>query len=152
MAIGAIRSKAAPVKLIRRSHLLTLLHPLLAKETLDKLGVDRIPEELSEWIAALSQCNEGSFAGLCDVLRESFSERIAEVEIDAASDKALIAEMSYDEAYTEYVDSIHKLRARQLRQESHDLMMKIGLNQASAEDMQRYRDVMVTIAKLHPTE
>jgi DNA primase len=152
MAIGAIRSKAAPVKLIRRSRLLTLLHPLLAKETLEKLGVDRIPEELSAWIAALSQCNVGSFAGLCDVLRAEFPEQITEVEIDAASDKALIAEMSHDEAYTEYLDSIHKLRARQLRQESNDLMMKIGLNQASAEDMQRYRDVMVIIAKLHPSE
>jgi DNA primase len=152
MAIGAIRSKAAPVKLIRRSLLLTLLHPMLAKEPLEKLGVDRIPEELSAWIAALSQCNEGSFAGLCDVLRGGFTAQIAEVEIDAASDKALIAEMSYEEAYTEYVDSIHKLRTRQLRQESNDLMTKIGLNQASAEDVQRYRDVMVIIAKLHPVE
>jgi hypothetical protein len=50
------------------------------------------------------------------------------------------------------LDSIHKLRARQLRQESNDLMMKINLNQASPEDMQRYREVMVVIAKLHPSE
>jgi DNA primase len=152
MAIGAIRSKAAPVKLIRRSLLLTLLHPLLAKEALEKLGVDQIPDELSAWIAALSQCNEGSFAGLCDVLRPKFPAQIADAELDAASDKALIAELSYNQAYTEYVDSLHKLRARQLRQESNDLMMKIGLSQATPEETQRYRDVMATIAKLHPAE
>jgi DNA primase len=152
LAIGAIRSKAAPVKLIRRSYLLTLLHPSLAKETLEKLAVDKIPDELHLWITALATCNEGSFAGLCDVLRAQFPAQIAEVEIDAASDKALIAEMSYEEAYSEYLDSIHKLRARQLRQESNDLMMKININQASPEDMQRYREVMVVIAKLHPSE
>jgi DNA primase len=152
LLIGAIRSKAAPVKLVRRSYLLTLLHPLLAKEPLNNLGVDQIPEELNAWIAALATCNEGSFAGLCDVLRRDFPTLIAEVETDAASDKELIAEMSYEDALKEYIASIHKLRARQLRQECNDLMMKINLNQASAEDMQRYRDVMTTIAKLHPSE
>jgi DNA primase len=152
LLIGAIRSKAAPVKLIRRSHLLTLLHPSLAKEPLEKLGLDQIPEELSPWIAALATCNEGSFAGLCDVLRDKFPSLVDEVQIDAASDKELIAEMSYEDALKEYIASIHKLRARQVKQESNDLMMKINLNQASTEDMQRYRDLMTVIAKLHPSE
>jgi DNA primase len=152
LLIGAIRSKAAPVKLIRRSYLLTLLHPLLAREPLENLGLDQIPEELSPWIEALAACSEGSFAGLCDVLRDKFPSLVDEVQIDAASDKELIAEMSYEDALKEYIASIHKLRARQVKQESNDLMMKINLNQASADDMQRYRDLMTIIAKLHPSE
>jgi DNA primase len=146
LAIGSIRSKAGPVKLIRRSRLLTLLHPALAKEPVEGLGIVAIPDELAGWIAALATCDAGSFAGLCDVLRERFSGEVSELEIDAASDKALIADMSYEQARKEYVDSLEKLIARQLKQESNDLMMKIHENQATPDELQRYKEIMALIA------
>jgi DNA primase len=145
LLVGSVRSKAAPVALIRRSRLLCLLHPTMAKESNETLGVDTIPEELGPWLAALSLCEEGSFASVSDRLRSQFPAFVAEAEIDAASDKALLAEMSYAEALLELTDSLRRFRERQLRQESSELMLKISQNQASAEQIQRYRTILETL-------
>jgi DNA primase len=142
LSIGSIRSRVAPVELIRRSRLLTLLHPSLSKVTLEVLALDQIPVEVAPWISALATCKEGSFAGLCDVLRHAFPEEVGQAELDAANDKALIAQMAYPEALKEYIDSLKKLRARQLRQESQDLLTKIESSLATAEEMQRYRLIL----------
>jgi hypothetical protein len=145
LSIGSIRSKVAPVALIRRSRLLCMLHPAMAKESNETLGVDTIPEELAAWLAALRLCEEGSFASISDRLRTEFPAFVAEAEIDAASDKALLAEMSYAEALLELTDSLRRFRERQLRQESSELMLKITLNQANAEQIQRYREILETL-------
>jgi DNA primase len=146
LSIGSIRSKVAPVALIRRSRLLCMLHPAMAKESNGTLGVDVIPQELGPWLAALRLCDSGSFASISDRLRGEFPAFVAEAEIDAASDKALLAEMSYAEALLELTDSLRRLRERQLRQESSELMLKITQNQASAEQIQRYRAILETLS------
>jgi DNA primase len=112
---GELRPKSAPPAIARRARLLSALHPALA---FDEIDTEFLPEGLVDWLALLRHQPAGSsLAVICESLRGEHPQLVASLERDAAADRALVAEMSLEEARAEFHGAIAQLRSRRLREE-----------------------------------
>lgn len=109
-----LRPRAGPQDLVARARLLCALHPALAHEPVDGATV---PPELLSWIEWLrGQPAGSSLAAICEALRAEDPARAAELERDAAADRTLTAEMTFDEARDEFAGALRQLRDRVVRE------------------------------------
>ena len=114
-----LRPRAGPQDLVARVRLLCALHPALAHEQADDAF---LPAELVQWLAWLrSQPAGSSLAAICEALRTGDPARAVELERDAAADRTLTAEMTFDEAREEFAGALSQLRDRAVRERIEEL-------------------------------
>ncbi|HEY5635087.1 MAG TPA: hypothetical protein VIT02_15135, partial [Burkholderiaceae bacterium] len=78
---------------------------------------DTVPPELLRWIEWLrGQPAGSSLAAICEALRAEDPARAAELERDAAADRTLTAEMTFDEARDEFSGALRQLRDRVVKE------------------------------------
>ncbi len=132
-----LRPRAGPPDLAARVRLLCALHPALAVQPVDE---EFLPPQLVQWIGWLrAQPAGSSLAAICEALRVDDPARAADLERDAAADRMLSAEMSFDEARDEYDGALAQLRERAVR-ERIDALAQGGL--ASEHERARYLELL----------
>lgn len=119
-----LRAAARPPDLRRRVRLLSALHPALAHEPLDPAD---LPEDIVYWLTTLRGLPVGSsLAGVCEALRASQPDRVAELEADAGAGRAMVADMGLDEARRELGGALNQLRLAGLKRRI-DALARQGL-------------------------
>jgi DNA primase len=132
-----VRARAAPPDLARRVRLLSALHPALA---LDDFDPSFVPSDLMAWIASLrAQPPGSSLASICESLRDSQPEVVAQLQRDAGADRTMVAEMTLEEARAEFAGALEQLRARSIREEL-DAIVARGVSDDA--DRARYQTLL----------
>ena len=137
-ARAALRPRAGLPDLARRVRLLSALHPALAFEVADPA---LLPPDIVGWLALLrAQPAGSSLAVICESLKAAHPDVVAALERDAASDRSMVAEMSFDEARAEFDGALAQLRDRSIR-EQLDAMVAAGIR--SESDRARYQELLL---------
>jgi DNA primase len=133
----SLRARKDPPALSRRVRLLSALHPALAADELDP---QFLPAEVREWLDLLRELPAGSsFAGLCEALRSAQPETVTTLERDAAADRSMVADMTFEEARAEFDGALAQLRDRNIRTELDEIVAR-GLT--TNEDRERYQQLI----------
>ena len=133
-----LRQRAGPPDMVRRVRLLSALHPALAFESGDEA---LLPPDIVQWVALLRAQPEGSsLAVICESLKPAHPEVVAALERDAAGDRSMVAEMSFDEARAEFEGALAQLRDRSIR-EQLDALVATGMR--SEADRARYQELLL---------
>ena len=134
---AGLRPKSAPPAVARRARLIAALHPALAFDPVDE---EFLPETLVRWLELLRQQPAGSsLAVICESLRAEHPQLVAALERDAAADRAMVAEMSLEEARAEFGGAIAQLRARGVREE---LAALVGRGLSDPAERERYQSLL----------
>ena len=129
-----MRGQAKPPALMRRVRLLTAYHPALAHQPIDP---EFLPEDLLAWLGALRQLPEGStFAVVCESLRREQQDLVTELERDASTDAAIVADMGFEEAGADFTGALAQMRSKGIDQALAAESAKGGV---SAADRERYQ-------------
>ena len=135
---AGLRQRAGPPDLVRRVRLLSALHPALAFEAADP---SLLPSDVVGWLALLAGQPAGSsLAVICESLKAAHPEVVAALERDAAADRSMVAEMSFDEARAEFEGALAQLRDRSIR-EQLDALVAAGMR--SDVDRARYQELLL---------
>jgi hypothetical protein len=93
-----------------------------------------------EWLDLLRELPAGSsFAGLCEALRSAQPETVTTLERDAAADRSMVADMTFEEARAEFDGALAQLRDRNIRTELDEIVAR-GLT--TNEDRERYQQLI----------
>jgi DNA primase len=134
-----LRPRAGPPDLVRRVRLLSALHPALAFEEVADPYL--LPPDVVGWLALLGAQPAGSsLAVICESLKAEHPEVVAALERDAAADRSMVAEMSFDEARAEFEGALAQLRDRSIR-EQLDALVAAGMR--SDSDRARYHELLL---------
>jgi DNA primase len=135
---AGLRPRAGLPDLARRVRLLSALHPALAFEAPDTA---LLPPDIVGWLELLRAQPEGSsLAVICESLKAAHPEVVAALERDAAADRSMIAEMSFDEARAEFDGALAQLRDRSIR-EQLDALVAQGIR--SDLERARYQELLL---------
>ncbi len=140
----ASRMPAAPVgatlpDLQRQARLLLALHPALAAEG---WPTEFLPPAVTVWMERLAALPAGaSFAGLLESLRQTDPEIAAALQEQVTRDRGLLADLSLDDARSEFEGALVQLRSQGLR-EAVDELARSGLqDEASRERYARLQEM-----------
>jgi DNA primase len=135
---AGLRPRAGLPDLARRVRLLSALHPALAFEAPDPA---LLPPDIVGWLELLRAQPEGSsLAVICESLKATHPEVVAALERDAAADRSMIAEMTFDEARAEFDGALAQLRDRSIR-EQLDALVAQGIR--SDLERARYQELLL---------
>ncbi len=132
----ASRPPSAPVgatlpDLQRRARLLLALHPALAAE---EWPTEFLPPAVTGWMKRLALLPSGaSFAGLLESLRQSEPEMAAALQEQVTRDRGLLADLSPDDARSEFEGALVQLRSQGLR-EAVDELVRAGLQDEASRE------------------
>jgi DNA primase len=140
----ASRPPSAPVgatlpDLQRQARLLLSLHPALAAEG---WPTEFLPPAVTEWMERLAALPQGaSFAGLLESLRQTDPEIAMALQEQVTRDRGLLADLSLDDARSEFEGALVQLRSQGLR-EAVDELARSGLqDEASRERYARLQEM-----------
>jgi DNA primase len=140
----ASRPPSAPIgatlpDLQRQARLLLSLHPALAAEG---WPTEFLPPAVTEWMERLAALPQGaSFAGLLESLRQTDPEIAIALQEQVTRDRGLLADLSLDDARSEFEGALVQLRSQGLR-EAVDELARSGLqDEASRERYARLQEM-----------
>ena len=141
---GAARTRPAPPTLQQRICLLLAYYPALAQEPLEDASL--LPQALLDWRDELATLPAGAhFASVLAEVRATDPRKADFIESLDQRDAGVMAAMDYDEARTDYLGALDRMRLDQARREVVQVVSR-GLDEPGGRT--RYAELMATIQRL----
>ena len=141
---GAARTRPAPPTLQQRICLLLAYYPALAQEPLEDASL--LPQALLDWRNELATLPAGAhFASVLAEVRATDPRKADFIESLDQRDAGVMAAMDYDEARTDYLGALDRMRLDQARREVVQVVSR-GLDEPGGRT--RYAELMATIQRL----